>query len=230
MTSHTTPGSITPAPSVAAISSPAPGTTRSRAVEAGGVAQPVADRAEHRVRRPTGAIGARSTSNASHASSSHSRARGSSRLVEDAFEGSTARDAGRAPGHPRARQEEGRRRTVDVGLVTRQPRDLRRHVPRSRLQPVSSRSRSGSMRQPKPSTPPPRAGRTRSAPDAAAPPSAFDCHKPVKLRAEGERGDLAPGGLPRAPAQRAAIRAKSSTVRGPARPSRRADSWSACGS
>ena len=35
---------------------------------------------------------------------------------------------------------------VHVRLVRRQPRDLRRDVPGSRLQPVSSRSRSGSIR------------------------------------------------------------------------------------
>ena len=52
ITSHTAPGSTTPAPSVAAISSPQPSTTSVARVEPGRLAQPRRDRAEHGVGRP----------------------------------------------------------------------------------------------------------------------------------------------------------------------------------
>ena len=105
ITSQTTPGSTTPAPSVAAISSPAPSTTSVPA------SRPVASCSHPRIGprtasgRRTGARRPGSMSNAAQASGAQSRARGSSRPVEDAFEGSTARvpDARQATHEPGSR-------------------------------------------------------------------------------------------------------------------------------
>jgi hypothetical protein len=145
ITSHTTPGSTTPAPSVAAISSPAPSTTRVAP------SRPVASRSQSSIgpstawAARTGARRSGSTPKAAHASSDHSRARGSSTPVEDAFEGSTAS----VPDARQATHEPGSANTAAASWASGSFRASQATFgatwPGSRLQPVSSRRRAGSM-------------------------------------------------------------------------------------
>ena len=113
---------------------------------------PVASRSQSRIGPSTAWAGrtggsrAMSTPNASHASSDHARARGSSTLVDDAFEGSTAS----SPDACHATHEPGSVNTAAASKASGSCRAtqaiLGATCPGSRLQPVSSRSRGASMR------------------------------------------------------------------------------------
>ena len=144
-----TPGSTTPAPSVAAISSPAPEHHQRRAVEAR--SPRAASRRSGRARRaarPHRREPRRIDVERRRTPRPPTRAcAGRAAPSRSAFDGIDGELAGRAPGHPRAGQQEDRGRAVGVGLVrARARRSSAPRGPGSRLQPVSSRSRSGSIR------------------------------------------------------------------------------------
>ncbi len=224
MTSHTTPGSTTPAPSVAAISSPAPSTTSVAP------SSPVASRSQARIGPSTAWARAHRAEprevdaerRRTPLATTRGRA-GRAAPVDDAFDGSTAS----SPDACHATHEPGSANTaaasIGVGLVPGEPRDLRRDVARVEVaagqlaQPLgSARSRAAAHSSPARRSHQISAGRSGV-------PSAPRGHEAVELGAERQRRDLAPGGLPAHLGQRAR-RAPPSTRPGPARPSRRADS------
>ena len=139
ITSHTSPGSTTPAPRVAAISSPQPSTTWCRR------SSPVASRS-HGATRPEHGVGrahrrervAGSTPNASHASSDQlaGRARRAA-SVDDALDGSTASSPDACQRDERAGQQEpARGARCCSGSCARSHAILAATCPGSRLQPV----------------------------------------------------------------------------------------------
>ena len=217
------PGSTTPAPSVAAISSPQPITTSVSRASPVASLQPRRDRAQRRVRGTTGASRSPSTPYASHAAGDHARERGSSRPVDDAFEGSTAStpEARQATHEPGSRNADAPAATS--GSWLRQPAHLRPDVARvdvaagqrPQLRRVHARRDLVALARR-------RGGRTRSArgpQDAAV---RARCDQPVELRAERQRGDLCGRDTPRA--RRTTWRpARAAIRRSPARPSPAAD-------
>ena len=148
MTSHTTPGSTTPAPSVAAISSPAPRARRAcRPSSPVASLQPAEDRAEHGV----GALDGRQPRRVDVEGLAGRRCSFAGTRIEQArrrrVRGIDAERPRRAPGDPRAGQQEASR--PHRGPRARDARARRSSAatcPGSRLQPVSPRSSSVSTR------------------------------------------------------------------------------------
>ena len=148
--------------------------------------------------------------------------------IEQARRRARSRDRRRAPrrppGHPRAGQQRTPRPRRDArARAARARRSSGATWPGSRLQPVSARSRSGSIRS---------AAAAHSSPARRSHQISAGCsgvavagggHEPVELRAERQRDDLAPGGRLADPRQRGDERGRP-LARGPARPIRPAGS------
>ncbi len=197
MTSQTAPGSTTPAPSVAAISSPQPSTTR---VDA---SRPAASRS-HGATGPstasagrTGASEAGSIPNAAHASSDQSPVSTSSSIDDEALDGSTASSpaARQATNDPGSRNQ--RAAACWSGRLPASQAILAATCPGSRLQPVSARRRSGSIRSARGGALGPARRSIQISAGPSGSPSASAGHHPVELRPERDRpqrplADLAP--------------------------------------